>query len=69
MKEKRLQERRISFDSAALFPLQDYSGTIVLSDRRKMPDRRLNNIWLELVTAKPGDVLHGWTHKMHRSIK
>lgn len=69
MKDKRSQERRTSFHSATFFPFQDYSGAIIQSDRRRMPDRRLNNIWLEMVALKPGDALHGWSHKMHRSIK
>jgi hypothetical protein len=69
MKEKRTQERRISFHSAQFFPFQEYSGKIIQGDRRSTPDRRLNNIWLELVTLKPGAILHGWSHKLHRSIK
>jgi hypothetical protein len=68
MNEKRFHERRISFHSATIFPFQDYSGTLIESDRRKMPDRRLNNIWLELVTLKPGEMLDGWNHIVHRNF-
>ena len=69
MKEKRTQERRIGFHSDQVFPFQDYSGRIIHGDRRRTPDRRLNNIWLELVTLKPGEILNGWSQKIHRSIK
>jgi hypothetical protein len=69
MKEKRIRERRISFNSGQLFPFQDYLEKIVQGDRRTTPDRRLNNIWLELVTLKPGDIQQSRSHKVHRSIK
>jgi hypothetical protein len=64
MKENRIGERRFSFHSAQSFPFQDASGKINLDDRRRTADRRLNNIWLELVTLKPSDILFGWHYKM-----
>ena len=67
MKEKRIRERRIGFDSGQMFPFQEYSGKIVQCDRRRMPDRRLNNIWLESVTLKPGNNLQDRSQKTHRS--
>ncbi len=52
MKEMRKKERRHDFDSAQLFPFVDRSRQIVLQDRRRMPDRRLNNIDLEVVSGR-----------------
>jgi hypothetical protein len=52
MKELRKKERRHDFDSAQLFPFVDRSRRIVLQDRRRMPDRRLNNIDLEVVSGR-----------------
>jgi len=69
MEENRIGERRFSFHSTQSFPFRDASGKIYLDDRRRTPDRRLNNIWLELVTLKPSDILFDWSHKMWRSIK
>jgi hypothetical protein len=56
MKELRKKERRHDFDSAQLFPFFDRSGRIVHRDRRSMPDRRLNNIDLEVVTGRTVDL-------------
>jgi hypothetical protein len=56
MKELRKKERRHDFDSAQLFPFFDRSGRIVHQDRRSMPDRRLNNIDLEVVTGRTVDL-------------
>jgi len=64
MEENRIGERRFGFHSAQSFPFQDASGKITLNDRRRIPDRRLNSIWLELVTLKPIDILFDWRHKM-----
>jgi len=52
MKELRKKERRHGFDSAQLFPFVGRSGRIVHQDRRSMPDRRLNNIDLEVVAGR-----------------
>jgi hypothetical protein len=59
MKEQRDQERR-DFDSTKVFPFLDGAGKIIVEDRRRMADRRLNNIWLELVTLPLGDVPPDW---------
>jgi len=55
MKEQRNQERR-DFESKQPFPFLDIMGKVILEDRRRMPDRRLNNIWLELISSPPGDI-------------
>jgi hypothetical protein len=49
MKEQRVGDRRLSFHSGQRFPFQDLWGRIIHDDRRRTPDRRLNNISLELV--------------------
>ena len=68
MKEKRIRERRLDFNSGRTFPFQAADGRIIYRDRRRTADRRLNNIWLELVSLKPGDIPHDWGHKVRRSI-
>ena len=69
MKEKRIRERRISFHSDRSPSLKGADGNSIHKDRRRIPDRRLNNLWLELVTLKPGDFPADWGRKMHLSIK
>ena len=59
MKEQRKIERR-DFDSMRLFPFLDSAGKIIVEDRRRMADRRLNNIWLELVTLPLGEIPPEW---------
>jgi hypothetical protein len=61
MKELRGQERR-NFDSRQRFPFLDNTGKIILEDRRSLPDRRLNNIRLELVTLPLDDIPPDWLH-------
>ena len=68
MKEKRIRERRLDFHSARTFPFQGADGRIIYRDRRRIPDRRLNNIWLELVSLKPGDIPPDWGHRVRRSL-
>ncbi|MEN8763213.1 MAG: hypothetical protein ABF290_12330 [Thiogranum sp.] len=62
MKELRHKDRRHDFDSTQLFPFFDRSGRIVHQDRRTMPDRRLNDIYLEVVSGRAmnlgGDRFH-----------
>ena len=48
-KELRIRERRRGFESAHSFPFTDVAGQLVNQDRRIMPDRRLNNIQLEMI--------------------
>jgi hypothetical protein len=69
MKEKRTQERRHNFHSGTQFPFQDFSGSLIAFDRRRLPDRRLNNIWLELVSLNPGEIQDGWGQIMRRETK
>lgn len=69
MKEKRIRERRVSFHSDRSKSLKGADRNSMHKDRRRIPDRRLNNLWLELVTLKPGDIPFDWGHKMHLSIK
>jgi len=48
MTDKRIRpdDRRNSLETPE-FPLQDSHGELIKQDRRKMPDRRLNNIEVE----------------------
>ena len=59
MKELRKEERR-DFGLMQAFPFLDSIGKIVVEDRRRMADRRLNNIWLELVTLPLGEIPPDW---------
>jgi hypothetical protein len=59
MKEQRREERR-NFYLRQQFPVLGNTGKIILEDRRRMADRRLNNIWLELISLPPGDIPPGW---------
>jgi len=59
MKEPRRQERR-DYYLRQQFPFLGSTGTIILQDRRKMADRRSNNIWLELISLPLGDIPPGW---------
>jgi len=59
MKEQRAEERR-DFDSIQVFPYFDGAGGVIYEDRRRMPDRRLNNILLELVSLPPGQIPPDW---------
>jgi hypothetical protein len=49
MKERRTQERR-SFKAAPNPLVKDNKGQAKLSDRRRIPDRRLNNITVEYIS-------------------
>jgi len=40
---RKTMDRRVN-DNPAKFPLIDSNGIYVVSDRRRMPDRRVNNI-------------------------
>ena len=64
MREKRKQERR-SFDPLPSIPFSDSDGKLIFEDRRRMADRRLNNIWLELVSLEPGEIPRQWSGFRH----
>ncbi len=68
MKEKRRNERRNPAPTE-FRPCIDRAGNTVHKDRRKTPDRRLNNVWLELVRLRPGEVPADWGRKMQRCIR
>jgi len=51
MKQLRITERRQGFDSGRSFPFTSRAGNVVYQDRRTMPDRRLNNISLEVLVG------------------
>ena len=45
--ERRMREDRRSLHRAVSFPYKTKEGLVILTDRRKAPDRRLNNIAVE----------------------
>ncbi len=45
--ERRKREDRRSLHRAVSFPYKTKEGLVILKDRRKAPDRRLNNIAVE----------------------
>tara|TARA_R110002096_G_scaffold176819_4_gene353246 strand:- start:1432 stop:1656 length:225 start_codon:yes stop_codon:yes gene_type:complete len=45
--ERREREDRRSLHRAVSFPYKTKVGLVILKDRRKVPDRRLNNISVE----------------------
>lgn len=45
--ERRSQEDRRSLHRAVSFPYKTKEGLVILKDRRKAPDRRVNNISVE----------------------
>jgi len=49
MKDLRITKERRSFKPAPHFPFVDSNGDVTHFDRRRVPDRRLNNICLEVV--------------------
>ncbi len=49
MKDLRIKNERRSFKPAPRFPFVDSNGDVIRFDRRKVPDRRLNSISLEVV--------------------
>ena len=55
MKERRVQERR-SFDSTSPFVYRGSNGHVIRMDRRRLPDRRLNNISLEMLPVEFVDI-------------
>ena len=55
--ERRKQERR-AFNAAPNFPLLTLSGRIV-DDRRRQPDRRLNNIEVMFLGVARSAAQHG----------
>jgi hypothetical protein len=55
MKDQRITERRHDFEAAQTFPFTDIAGRIIHRNRRSTPDRRLNNICLEVVRLQAVD--------------
>ena len=51
MKEKRGTQRR-SYGAVNVFPFTDTSGCVVIFDRSRLTDRRLNNLKLEELEAE-----------------
>jgi len=49
MKDLRITKERRSFKPTPRFPLVGSNGGVAYFDRRRAPDRRLNNICLEVV--------------------
>ena len=45
--DRRSREDRRKINRAIKFPLRTLEGLVVLKDRRKTPDRRVNNISVE----------------------
>lgn len=45
--ERRSKEDRRSLHRAVSFPYKTKEGLVILKDRRKTPDRRINNITVE----------------------
>lgn len=45
--ERRLRDDRRSLHRAVSFPYKTKEGLVILKDRRKAPDRRVNNISVE----------------------
>jgi hypothetical protein len=54
--EKRKKERRRDFNSAQTFPYAGVAEYLARQDRRRMPDRRLNNIHLEILPLQSADI-------------
>ena len=69
MKEKRIRERRFSLHSGQSFPFPHVSGRFIHEDRRRTPDRRLNNICLEPVSVARADLPSHWDHDISHSLK
>ncbi len=44
---RRIKEDRRSLHSSVGFPFKTKEGLVILKDRRKIPDRRINNISVE----------------------
>ena len=51
MEEKRGTQRR-SYGAVNVFPFTDTSGCVVIFDRSRLTDRRLNNLKLEELEAE-----------------
>ena len=51
MEEKRVIQRR-RYGAANAFPFTDTSGCVVIFDRSRLADRRLNNLKLEELEAE-----------------
>jgi hypothetical protein len=51
MEEKRGTQRR-SYGAVNAFPFRDTSGCVVIFDRSRLTDRRLNNLKLEELEAE-----------------
>ena len=49
MRKLRTRERRQTFDSGQAFPFINSDGRVIHHDRRRMADRRLNSISLQLI--------------------
>ena len=45
--ERRSTEDRRNINQSVSFPYQSKNGIVIIKDRRKTPDRRLNNINVE----------------------
>jgi hypothetical protein len=52
MKDLRIEKDRRSFKPTPRFPFVDGAGGVTHFDRRRVPDRRLNNICLEVVPVE-----------------
>jgi hypothetical protein len=52
MKDLRITEERRSFKPTPHFPYVDSTGGVAHRDRRRVPDRRLNNIHLEVLSME-----------------
>ncbi|NHZ69799.1 MAG: hypothetical protein GWP20_01025 [Thermotogales bacterium] len=49
MKDLRIKKERRSFKPTPRFPFTDGQGDVIHFDRRRVPDRRLNSISMEVV--------------------
>ena len=45
--ERRSKEDRRNINRSVTFPYKSKEGTVIIKDKRKTPDRRLNNIRVE----------------------
>jgi len=54
MKKLRTRERRQTFDSGQSFPFINSDGRMIHQDRRRMADRRLSSISLEVIIGPSG---------------
>ena len=54
MKRLRTRERRQAFDSGQSFPFINSNGRVIHQDRRRVADRRLNSISLDVIIGPSG---------------